>query len=493
MRGGRSPVDQADLAIRRRHCRNPGGERLGKRLAQRTPSGTNAGADFPAANVLVVVMDTVGAEHLGLYGYDRPTSPTLDELAQKGVRFDMARSTSSWTLPSHASMFTGRWPHDLAAGWLTPLDGSAVTVAEFLSSRGFATAGFAANYTYCASDSGLARGFTVYRDWIFPRLTALRMLALVDRVVDGVRPLERFLEIQLDVDLFGPLVQNLFWLTKENRKESTDVNDEFLDWLSRRTQPERPFFAFLNYFDAHTPYRLRDTAIRRFADEPGGRPETELIQDWIALSDRDPSEQQIAVVRDAYDNCVADLDEQIGELWDELESRGVLAGTWVIVVADHGESFGEQPGIFRHGTSLYRSQVHVPLVIIPPAGGPSAQVVADTVSLRDLPATIVDLAGVSTGSPFPGESLARFWRGSNPARSHGPQLNGQALSEVVPLDAQNPDPAQLLEPRWPLAALAADDWTYIRGEGVVREELYRLRRSARTTERCRRCGSPAGA
>ena len=314
-------------------------------------------------------MDTVGADHLGLYGYARPTSPTLDELAHKGIRFENARATSSWTLPSHASMFTGRWPHELSAGWLTPLDGAKMTLAEYLSARGYATAGFVANYTYCAFDSGLARGFRVYRDFIFPRLTALHAAALVDRLVDGLRPVERFLQDQFDVNLFSPAIENLLWLFKDDRKASTDVNTELLDWLSSRPQPERPFFAFVNYFDAHVPYRIRPAAIHRFSEQPPDHAESNLIQDWIALSDRGPSSRQIAVARDAYDNCVADLDEQIGQLWDDLEDRGVLEKTWVIIVADHGESFGEQPGIFRHGTSLYRAQVHVPLLIIPPGGG----------------------------------------------------------------------------------------------------------------------------
>ena len=92
------------------------------------------------------MLDTVAADHLSLYGYERPTSPTMVELAERGIRFDRVQATSSWTLPSHASMFTGRWPHELSAGWLTPLDGTYPTLAEFLGSRGYATAGFVANY-----------------------------------------------------------------------------------------------------------------------------------------------------------------------------------------------------------------------------------------------------------------------------------------------------------------------------------------------------------
>ena len=96
-------------------------------------------------NVLLIVMDTVAAGHLSLHGYDRATSTTLVELAERGIRFDSARAASSWTLPSHASMFTGRWLHELSVGWLTPLDRTHPTLAEFLGDRGYATAGFVAN------------------------------------------------------------------------------------------------------------------------------------------------------------------------------------------------------------------------------------------------------------------------------------------------------------------------------------------------------------
>ena len=109
--------------------------------------------DLPPAgspNVLLVVMDTVSAEHLALNGYPRPTTNTLVELAERGISFQSARSTCPWTLPSHASMFTGRWFHEVSAGWLTPLDKKYPTLAEFLGARGYATSAFTANYTYCA-------------------------------------------------------------------------------------------------------------------------------------------------------------------------------------------------------------------------------------------------------------------------------------------------------------------------------------------------------
>ena len=277
----------------------------------------------PAAspNVLLIVLDTVGAEHLGLYGYDRSTSRSMDELAARGIRFDRAQSTSSWTLPSHASMFTGRWPHELSAGWFTPLDGMFPTLAEVVGTHGYATAGFVANTWYCARDSGLGRGFTHYRDFRFPRLTALTTTVLVDRPMEGLQTIVQFLEDWLDLDLFRPAVDQLYRLLKYSRKEAATVDHEFLDWLSHRTQPDRPFFAFLNFYDAHYPYELPEMGIHRFGGKARNERETEVIRDWPRVIQNGASPAQIAVGRDAYDDCVANLDEHLGRLIDELERR----------------------------------------------------------------------------------------------------------------------------------------------------------------------------
>ena len=420
-------------------------------------------------------MDTVAADHLSLHGYNRRTSPTIDDLAEKGILFDRVRATSSWTLPSHASMFTGRWPHELSAGWFTPLGGEHGTLAEFLAAHGYATAGFIANYWYCAADSGLSRGFAVYRDYFFPRLSVLNTAALVDRPLEGLLAIENFLEDRFDLNFLGPAVQSLWWFCKTNRKDAAVVNHEFLDWLSRRRQPDRPFFAFLNYNDAHYPYEIPATGIHRFGAKPRNNREKALIRDWLNLIQNRPSQHQVDFGRDSYDDCVADLDEQLGRLFDELDRRSILERTWVIITADHGESFGENPGVFWHGTSLYETQVHVPLVIIPPVGGPAPRKVTETVTLRDLAATIAEIPAFTTPSPFPGNSLARFWKSPESDSSKAADAN-EALSEVVPLDSFGPDPSQWpYKPRWPLASLTQGDWTYIRRERDGYEELFRQR------------------
>ena len=128
---------------------------------------------------------------------------------------------------------------------------------------------------------------------------------LVDRPLDGLQAIEGFLEDWLDFDLLGPAVEHLSWLFKTNRKEATVVNREFLDWLSRRQQPERPFFAFLNYFDAHYPYEVPATGIHRFGVKPRNNRESTLIRDWMRLIQSRPSPYQISFGLDSYDDCVA--------------------------------------------------------------------------------------------------------------------------------------------------------------------------------------------
>ncbi len=258
------------------------------------------------------------------------------------------------------------------------------------------------------------------------------------------------------------------------------MNREFLNWLSHRRQPERAFFAFLNYFDAHSPYELPAERIRRFGAPLADPRDSDVIEGWWSMDKSAVSTRDIAFAHDAYDDCVADLDEQLGRLFDELGRRGVLDNTWIILAADHGESFGEHAGVFCHGTSLYQTELHVPLVIVPPRGLASKQVVTEAVSLRNLAATVADVLDVEADSPFPGTSLASFWDKSSPI-SPSPRAHS-ALSEVVPIDPRNPDPLEMVKPHWPVAALIEGNWAYIRREANGGEELFNLRDDARESQ-----------
>jgi arylsulfatase A-like enzyme len=324
-----------------------------------------ASAPAPGSpNVLLVVWDAVRRPNLSLYGYQRPTSPKLAARAAGGVVFERAYSTAPWTLPSHASMFTGFAMQDLNASWTAPLDRSRLVVSEVFSRAGYRTAGFTANLMATHRPTGLARGFQSYEDWRFGREVAeyVGQTFLSERLRKH-QPFRRWLIFQ------G------YW------KHAEDVNHSFLRWLDR-SPGDRPYFAFLNYFDAHWPYRSTRALRARFGAE---------------------AEQ------DRYDAAIAYLDTELDRLLGELDRRGLLANTIVLLTADHGEEFGEH-GFLQHGESLYAQALSVPLVVIAPGRAPAGLRISRAVSTRHVGPTLVGLAGLdSAHGRLAGESLARFW------------------------------------------------------------------------------------
>jgi arylsulfatase A-like enzyme len=426
-------------------------------------------------DVLLIVLDTVRADHLSVYGYDRPTTPNLEALAQRAIRFDQARAAAPWTLASHATLFTGRWPHELATRWMCPMRGDVPTLAEYLGSLGYATAGFVGNTFYCAYDSGLDRGFAQYRDYRLDWLSALRTVHLVDSLLQTIHSLAPALGRSVgNGPDGGRLGLTLRQFAQVDRKDAGVVNREFLDWLMRRPDPRRPFFAFLNYVDAHAPYTRPPGTAYRF----GRPPATEaayvfLSTGWMRANKTNLPWPVRAMAVDAYDNCVASIDDRLGELFGELRRRGLLEHTVAIVTADHAEGFGEH-GLFDHGECLYRPEVRVPLLISLPSGQGAGRVVDRFVSLRDIPATIAELVGSTGRPPFPGRSLARMWR-DLPSGSGNAEPGDLVLSE---LEAPNPiDPNHGRSPakQGPLISLADGEFVYIRNDHDGREELFHER------------------
>jgi arylsulfatase A-like enzyme len=417
-------------------------------------------------NVVWIVLDDVRADSMSLQGNARPTTPNLERLAGKGIYFNQARSTAPWTLPSHASMFTGEWPHELSVGWDRPLDDAQPTVAEYLAGMGYATAGFVANTYYGNVRYGLGRGFARYEDCYENRTISgfevIRSAALGRRVIET-------LGYSIHVEEGGTSV----------RKSAEMLNRDVLGWVDARPR-DRPFFVFANYFDAHAPFMPPEgSSTPRFgmgALPPEKR--LEVLQRFkrfgankLRPEDGDGVEIMNAatdVYRDNYESCLAYLDDQIGRLYDDLERRGLTSNTLVIVTSDHGEHFLEH-GFFGHGLSLYRRELHVPLLIIPPSAGPAParRVVGEMVSLRDLAATTVDLLGLSERAPFPGRSLAPLWSAAGASAKVSPAFSEVAWQTRVPPTPSVP--ASIA----PLTSVTAHGKEYIRG-GDGREELFDL-------------------
>lgn len=397
-----------------------------------------------APNLLLIVLDTVRADALGSDCVNGDVTPNLCRLAGQGTVFEQAWATAPWTLPSHAGMFTGRMPHELSAGWGTGLDGRYRTLAEALAERGWLTAGFVGNTRYCSAETGLARGFIHYEDYRLSPADFALCTALGRKL------------------LLGDLPVQLGLCQWPGRKSADEINDSFLRWL--RGRPRRPYFAFLNYWDAHDPYQAPRNAQ---SGELARNEDARLLRNWWWADKEKVTDRQVAMLRSAYRDCIRGLDRRVGQLLDRLRDAGELDNTLVIVTADHGEHFGEQ-GLFLHGNSLYQSLLHVPLIAVWPGEIPAGLRVRTPVSLSGLPNTILET--LDEAPRFPGNSWVRHW--SNPDPSGSADV---VTAEIAALSSHPPCHGRSPVARGPMRCVRQGDLKYIRnGDGA--EELYDVAR-----------------
>lgn len=333
-------------------------------------------------DIVLVTLDTTRADRLGLYGYPRPTSPNLDRLAEESLVFERAVSTSSWTLPAHASMFTGRIPSSHGArtdpeGDLLLSDGleeeglppyrastlsdAEQTLAERLSDAGYATLGVAGG-PWLKRVFGLAAGFEGYDE-------------------SGV--------------------------TTWHGARGDHVTDAALALLDE--VGEEPVFLFVNYFDPHTPY------------DPPWRDRLAVLGKPLASLREGMGP---TLLRSAYDGEIRAMDRQLGRLLEGLRARGRYAESLVVVTADHGELFGEG-GHVGHGLRLSEAELRVPLIVRPPGGTSGEDRRAGRVSTTGLFALILDQAGL----PIPDHAQP----------SVTAPLPGDIVAEVTPLAQQSKD------------------------------------------------------
>jgi len=333
-------------------------------------------------NVIVIVVDTLRADHLSSYGYKRDTSPFIDSLVQEGVRFENAISPSSWTQPSHASMLTGRYTYEIHAE-TKPLDGTFPTIGEVMQTQGYRTGAFSGNTEFFTRRQGFGRGFLHFED-------------------DYQSVQDAFLNSSIYgylFDFYG-LRKALNYEGVPTRKYASDINRSALKWIDQ--DKGTPFFVFMNYFDVHDPYLPPEPYRSKYANvpNPGG-----LINGFVERYHPDLTPEQLQSEVDAYDGAISYVDDQIKALFGELDQRGLLDNTIVIITADHGEELGEH-GLLQHSASLYLQEIHVPLIMVGKEI-PAGQLVDTPVSLTSLPSTILSLVD-SQKDPFPEPSLSQL-------------------------------------------------------------------------------------
>ena len=347
-------------------------------------------------NVVCVVLDSVRASNVSAYGHGRPTTPVLDRLAAEGTLFEQATSVGCWTLPVHTTLFTGLHPtrHGVTIS-AHALGDSITTLAESLTALGYETACFS-NNAYISSASGLTRGFDHVDDlW---RVTNPRGVS-VPRLTQRIKALERR----------GPLLRPIVGLLRRakrvrlmfkawrSRKDSGAryTNDRIRAWLESRTD-DRPYFAFVNYMEAHEPYLPPYPFNRKFV--PGRFSPLRILRsagrrDEILSSEPRRREEDLEILEGLYDGTIRYGDEMVGELAAILDRHaGGLDRTALIITSDHGDAFGEH-GHLGHRLSLYEELLRVPLVMRLPGRVPSATRIPDPVSIGDLHPTVLALAG----------------------------------------------------------------------------------------------------
>jgi arylsulfatase A-like enzyme len=314
------------------------------------------------------------------------------------------------------------------------------TLAEVLAAHGYVTGAFSANLLYVHWESGLDRGFTRFEGYRTTPGQIFLSTALGRRIITGKHGWETGLVVRLAGyrDFVG-------------RKRADDVNASVLEWIDDRGG--RPYFAFLNYFDAHLPYMPPAPFAGRFG-RPRPRPSLaeRIRREWTRDGYWDMPAEELEAEIAAYQEAIAYLDDRLGRLLDTLERRGGLENTLIVLTSDHGEEFGEH-GDYEHGSNLYMEQLHVPLVIAFPGRVPEGVRVAEPVSIRDVPATVMELLGLPPTQGFAGASLAGSWTGSATPRP--------AVAELAPG----------LRPEHRMRAVVAGRFHYVLNP-AGRRELY---------------------
>ena len=386
-------------------------------------SSGSSGAREPSGwNVLFLVVDTLRADHLGMYGYEVPTSPALDALAARGVVFERMYSQAPWTKPSVASILTSLYPPQhrvLKEGTKNQLSRSLTTMVEVLSDAGYRTAAVSEN-PHVQANTGFDQGF--------------------DRFEKG--------------KVYGGRPQHVVELAKEIIDGSTGSG---ADGSRDDAHDDAPFFLYLHFLDPHGPYTPKGEHVAGFlagkqTDQPRILEGTvgKMLDGERLIQEFDEGDLEYFTA--LYDAEIREVDEAIAELVAHLEARGRFEDTLIVFTSDHGEGFLEHETL-KHGYQLYEEFVRVPLVVVGPGIEPG-RVTGALVQHVDLAPTVLELAGLAQPAAFQGQSLR-------------PLLAGEPM----------PDRTAFLDSSWreiDRCAVRSAEWKLILFDDLGRRELYRL-------------------
>jgi len=332
----------------------------------------------PRPHVVLIVMDTTAASHLSLYGYSRPTSPHLERIAAEGTVFRRAFSSAPWTLPSHASLFTGLYPLQHGAGFEHPhLNQGTLTLAEILRRRGYRTVGYS-NNAWIGDNTGLHQGFLSFtKVMTWNQEGDAYTLRTSNWTPSGYQNGMQTHALTSALEDSGSAVTNRL------------IREE----LQGHDFDSQPLFLFVNFLEPHLPYRPPgDFARQMFDDEELEQSARQVRQDVHAHETgiAPLSEEQFALLRGLYDGEVAYVDHRVGELLTFLEELGIMDDTLLVITADHGEQIGDH-GFLGHNLNVYDDLLHVPLLLRYPPLFDAGTTVEEPVETRDVFASIVSL------------------------------------------------------------------------------------------------------
>jgi arylsulfatase A-like enzyme len=407
-------------------------------------------------NIVLITMDTVRADHLSLYGYDRNTSPNLVKLARSATVYRYAHAAADITLSSHAAMFTGVYASWNGAhtvprgGHAQPISTNYRTAPQILSGHDYFTAAVVANTAFLQREFGFDRGFQ-----FFDSRSPLQILKPEHEYYlrSGVRRLLGQFVCTAEFDMVV--------------RRAAEINRDAFRVLAQARAARQPFFLFLNYMDAHSPYVPPAPFDTMFPGKDPFMTYAERLQLGVDVASmkKTVTRKQRDHLVSQYDGGIAYLDTQIGKLIRQLKQLGLYDNTLIIITSDHGEAFGEH-SFMGHGVSVYEDQVFVPLIIKYP-NEVSEQVVDTPVGHVDIFPTILAAAGVKPSGFVQGRSLQEAGSG-----------NRALFSESFPESR-----LMQLHPRFLRTARAmySGGLKYI-GWGAGKNELYDLAKDPRETQ-----------